>query len=117
MGGYSGDVALKMTLSRRRLKYKKGISMRASLAWIQSHLLYGVRIRSHGVVIVRHILNTIKSFLCSSANDFKNIWNIKRVLENQIRRSAHQGGEIIQFRILEFDFKFNLECKTTSSSN
>jgi hypothetical protein len=35
----------------------------------------------------------------------------------QARRCAHQGGDPIQFRILEFDFESNLESKTTLASN
>jgi hypothetical protein len=33
------------------------------------------------------------------------------------RRCAHQGGDPIQFGILEFDFKSNSESRTTSPSN
>jgi hypothetical protein len=42
--------------------------MRTSHAWIQPYLLYGIRICPHRVVL-RHILNTVTSFLFYSAND------------------------------------------------
>jgi hypothetical protein len=43
MGRQDCDAALNMTLSRGRLKYKKGMMMRTSLAWIQLH--------PHGVIL------------------------------------------------------------------
>jgi hypothetical protein len=33
------------------------------------------------------------------------------------RRCAHQGGDLIQFRILAFDFKSNSESRNTLPSN
>jgi hypothetical protein len=36
--------------------------------------------------------------------------------DGEARRCAHQGGDPIQFRILEFDFESNLESRTTSAS-
>jgi hypothetical protein len=33
------------------------------------------------------------------------------------RRFTHQGGDPIQFRIPEFDFKSNSEFRTTSAPN
>jgi hypothetical protein len=35
----------------------------------------------------------------------------------EARRCAHQGGDLIQFRIPEFDFESNSESMTTSVSN
>jgi hypothetical protein len=35
----------------------------------------------------------------------------------EARRGAHQCGDPIQFRILEFDFESNSESRTTSTSN
>jgi hypothetical protein len=90
--------------------------MRTSLIWMQLHLLYGVRIGPHGVIL-RHILNTVNSFLCSSVNDLENRLppNDLIVIRNQgvdqvghlkhqdgagePRKHAHQGGSSIQFRI------------------
>jgi hypothetical protein len=85
--------ALKITLSRGRLKCKNGGMMRTFLSWIQPHL-YGATLR--------HLLNTVNSFLCSSTKYFDNRflpidliivrnhgdndedeWDIKRALERQ----------------------------------
>jgi hypothetical protein len=76
--------------------------MRTCLSWIQPH---------HHVAILRHLLNTVNSFLCSSTNYFENRllpnnliilrnheddeddeWDIKRVLERQ--GDAHIKVEI-----------------------
>jgi hypothetical protein len=46
--------------------------MRTSFVWIQTHLLYEVRIHPCGV-IRRHILNTANLFFCSSNNDLENL--------------------------------------------
>jgi hypothetical protein len=35
----------------------------------------------------------------------------------EARRCTHRGGDPIQFRIPEFDFKSNSESRTTSASN
>jgi hypothetical protein len=35
----------------------------------------------------------------------------------EARRCGHQGGDPIQFRILEFDFESNSESRTTSVLN
>jgi hypothetical protein len=35
----------------------------------------------------------------------------------EVRRCAHQDGDLIQFRIPEFDFKFNSESRTIVASN
>jgi hypothetical protein len=51
MGRQGCDTVLKMTLSRGRLKYKKGMMIWTSLAWIQPH--------PHGAML-RHILNTVQ---------------------------------------------------------
>jgi hypothetical protein len=98
--------------------------MRTCLSWIQPH--------PHGVIL-RHLLNTVNLFLCSFTNYFEN-----RLLPNNLiivrndgddeedeqdmgareaRRCAHQGGDPIQFRILEFDFESNSESRTTLPSN
>jgi hypothetical protein len=95
-------VALKMTLSRGQLKCKKRRRMRTSVAWIQPH--------PHGAIL-RHISNTVNSFLCSSVNylvnqllandliivrnhgaDEDDEWDIKRALERQV--DAHIKLEI-----------------------
>jgi hypothetical protein len=87
--GYAAT--LKITLSRGRLKCKKERMMRTCLSWIQPY--------PH-VAILRHLLNTVNSFLCSSTNYFENPllpndliivrnhgddeedeWDIKRALE------------------------------------
>jgi hypothetical protein len=75
--------------------------MRTSLTWIQPH---------HHGAILRHILNTINLFLCSSVNYLKNqllpndliivwnnrddedIWDTKDVLESP--RDVHNKVEI-----------------------
>jgi hypothetical protein len=93
MGRQGCGDALKMTLSRGWLKCKKRRMMRTSIAWIQSH--------PHGAII-RHISNTVISFLCSFINYLENRllpnnliivrnhgdeeedeWDMKRVLERQ----------------------------------
>jgi hypothetical protein len=56
-------VALKITLSRGRLKCKNGRMMRTFLSCIQPHP-YGA--------IVSHLLNMVNSFLCSSTSYFDN---------------------------------------------
>jgi hypothetical protein len=63
MGRQGCGAALKMTLSRGRLKCKKRRMMRTSITWIQPH--------SYGA-IVRHISNTVILFLCSSINYLEN---------------------------------------------
>jgi hypothetical protein len=63
MGRQGYVVALKRTLSRGWLKYKKGRTMRTCLLWIQPHP-YGT--------ILRHLLNMVNSFFCSSTNYFEN---------------------------------------------
>jgi hypothetical protein len=70
MGGQGCDAALKITLSRGRLKCNKMRMMRTSPTWIQLH--------PHGAIL-RHILNTVNSFLCSSTNYLKN-----RLLSNDL---------------------------------
>jgi hypothetical protein len=93
--------------------------MKTSITWIQPH--------SYGA-IVRHISNTVISFLCSSINylenqllpndliilrnhgdDEEDEWDIKRALERQ--------EDPIQFRIPEFDFESNSESRTTLALN
>jgi hypothetical protein len=54
--------ALKATLSQGQLKYKK-VRMMTSLAWIQLHPCGA---------ILKHILNTVNSFLYSSVNYLEN---------------------------------------------
>jgi hypothetical protein len=80
----------------------KGRMMSTCHSWIQPHL---------SGVILRHLLNTVNSFICSSTNYFKNWllpndliivrnhgydeeneWDIKRVLERQ--GDAHIKVEI-----------------------
>jgi hypothetical protein len=63
MGRQGCTAALKTTLSQGRLKYKKRRMMRICLSWIQPH--------SHGAIL-RHLLNMVNSFLCSSTNYFEN---------------------------------------------
>jgi hypothetical protein len=89
--GYA--TALKITLSRGRLKCKKERNVWTYLSWIQP--------RPHGAIL-RHFLNMVNSFLCYSINYFENQllpnnliivrnhgdeeedeWDIKRVLERQ----------------------------------
>jgi hypothetical protein len=93
MGRQVCVVALKLTLSQRWIKCKKGRIMRACLSWIQPH--------SH-VAILKHLLNMVNSILCFSINYFENRllpndsiivrnhghdeedeWEIKRALERQ----------------------------------
>jgi hypothetical protein len=100
IGRQGCDAALKMTLSRGWLKFKK--RMRTSVAWIQSH--------PHEAIL-RHITNTVISFLCFSINylenrllpndfiivrnhgdDEEDEWDIKRALERQ--GDAHIKMEI-----------------------
>jgi hypothetical protein len=81
---------------------------------------------------LRHQVN---SFLCSSANDLENrlLPNDLIVIRNQgvnhrehaghqesvgePRKHEQHGGSPSQFRIQEFDFEFNSECRTTLPSN
>jgi hypothetical protein len=70
MGRQGYAAALKITLSRGRLKCKKGRMMRTCLSWIQPY--------PH-VAILRHLLNTVNSSLCSSTNYFEN-----RLLPNNL---------------------------------
>jgi hypothetical protein len=58
--GYAA--ALKITLSQGWLKCKERM-MRTWHSWIQPH--------PHGAIL-RHLLNTVSSFLCSSTNYFEN---------------------------------------------
>jgi hypothetical protein len=53
--------------------------MRTSLAWIQSH--------PHGAIL-RHILNTVNSFLCSSINYLEN-----RLLPNDLIIVKNHGDD------------------------
>jgi hypothetical protein len=114
MGRQGCTATLKITLSRGRLKYKKGRIIRTCLSWIQPH--------PH-VVILRHFLNMVNSFLCSSTNYFENQLlpndliivrndrddeddelNINRVLERQ--GDAHIKVEV------QFNSEFH--CLTSS---
>jgi hypothetical protein len=61
ISGYA--VAMQIASSRGELKYKKARIIRTCLSWIQPH--------PH-VAILRYLLNTVKSFLCSSTNYFEN---------------------------------------------
>jgi hypothetical protein len=102
MGRQGYAAALKITLSRGRLKCKKGRMKRTCLSWIQPHPL---------VAILRHLLNMVNSFFCFSTNYFENRLlpnnliivrndvddkederDIKRVLERQ--GDAHNKVEI-----------------------
>jgi hypothetical protein len=53
--------------------------MRTCLAWIQPH--------PHGAIL-RHILKTVKSFLCSSTNYLKN-----QLLTNDLIIVRNHGGD------------------------
>jgi hypothetical protein len=66
--GYAA--ALKITFSQGRLKCNKGRMMRTCLSCVQP--------RPHGAIL-RHLLNTVNSFLCSSTNYFEN-----RLLPNNL---------------------------------
>jgi hypothetical protein len=79
MGRQRCVVALKITLSRGRLKCKKGRMMRTCLSWIQPHP-YGA--------ILRYLLNTVNSFLCSSTNYFEN-----RLLHNDLNIVRNHGDD------------------------
>jgi hypothetical protein len=63
MGRQGCGATLKMTLSRVRLKCKKRRMMRTSIAWVQPH---------HYGAILRHISNTVISFLCFFVNYLEN---------------------------------------------
>jgi hypothetical protein len=102
-----------------------GRMMRTYLSWIQPYPLG---------VILRHLLNTVNSFLRASTNYFEN-----QLLPNDLiivrnlgddeedsrhqesaggaRRCTHQSRDPIQFKIPEFDFESNSESRTTSASN
>jgi hypothetical protein len=71
--------ALKITLSRERLKYKKGRMMSTCLLWIQPH--------PHGAIL-RHLLNMVNSFLCSPINYFEN-----RLLPNDLIIVRNHGDD------------------------
>jgi hypothetical protein len=79
MGRQGCDAILKMILSQRRLKCKKGRMMRISLAWIRPH--------THEAII-RHILNTVNSFLCSSTNYLEN-----QLLPNNLIIARNHGDD------------------------
>jgi hypothetical protein len=93
MGRQGCATTLKITLSWGWLKCKNERMMRTCHSWIQPH--------PHGVIL-RHLLNTVNSFLCSSTNYFENWllsnnliivrnhrydeedeWDVKRALERQ----------------------------------
>jgi hypothetical protein len=59
--------------------------MRTFHAWIQPHLLYGVRICPNGMIL-RHILNKVNLFLYSCDNDLEN-----RLLPNDLVVIMNQG--------------------------
>jgi hypothetical protein len=88
--------------------------MRTCLSWIQPH--------PHGTIL-RHLLNTVNSFLCTFTNYFENRlllndlvivrnhgddeedeWDIKRVLEKQ--EDAH----------IKVEIQFNSEFQSLTSS-
>jgi hypothetical protein len=79
MGRQCYATALKITLSQGRLKCKKGTMMRTYLPWIQPH--------PHGVIL-RHLLNTVNLFLCSSTNYFEN-----RLLPNDLIIVRNHGDD------------------------
>jgi hypothetical protein len=79
MGRQGCGAALKMTLSRGRLKCKKRRRMRTSVTWIQPH--------PHGAIL-RHISNTVISFLCSSVNYLEN-----RLLPNDLIIVRNHGDD------------------------
>jgi hypothetical protein len=70
MGRQYCAAVLKITLTRGQLKCKKGRMMRTCLSCMQPH---------HHGVILRHLLNMVNSFLCSSTNYFEN-----RLLSNDL---------------------------------
>jgi hypothetical protein len=107
MGRQGCNTVLKMTLSRGRLKCKKGGMMRTSLAWIQPH--------PHEAIL-RHIWIMVNLFLYSSTNYLENpllpndwiivrnhvddeeeVWDTKDVLE--ISRDVHNKVEIQTFLV------------------
>jgi hypothetical protein len=79
MGRQCYATALKITLSQGRLKCKKGTMMRTYLSWIQPH--------PHGAIL-RHLLNTVNLFLCSSTNYFEN-----RLLPNDLIIVRNHGDD------------------------
>jgi hypothetical protein len=79
MGRHGDVVALNITLTRGQLKCKKGRMMRTCLSWIQPH--------PHGLIL-RHFLNTVNLFLCSSTNYFKN-----RLLPNDLIIIRNHGDD------------------------
>jgi hypothetical protein len=115
MIGWQGcATTLKITLSRGWIECKKERMMRTCHLWIQSH--------PHGAIL-RHFLNTVNSFLCSSTKYFENWllpnnliivrnhedeeedeWEIKRVLERQ--GDAH----------IKVEIQFNLQFHSLTSS-
>jgi hypothetical protein len=100
---------LKITLSRGRLKCKKGRMTKTCLLWIQTH--------PH-VAIWVHLLNTVNSFLYSSTKYFK-----KWLLPNNLIIVRNHGDDEEDKqdikRVLERkgDAHINSESRTTSGSN
>jgi hypothetical protein len=92
--------------------------LRTYLSWIQPH--------PHGAIL-RDLLNTVNSFLCSSTNYFKNrlLTNDLIIVSNHgddeedeqdIKRALERQGDV-QLGVLMFDFESNSECRITSDSN
>jgi hypothetical protein len=79
MGRQGCGAALKMTLSRGRLKCKKRRMMRTSIAWIQPH--------PHEAIL-RHISNMAITFLCSFINYLEN-----RLLPNNLIIVRNHGDD------------------------
>jgi hypothetical protein len=88
--------ALKITLSQGGLKCKKGRMMRIWLSWIQPH--------PHGAIL-RHLLNTVNSFLHRSTNYFENRFLINDLIivrnhgddeegEQHIKRALERQGDV-----------------------
>jgi hypothetical protein len=72
-------VALKISLSRGPLKCKKGRVVMTCLSWIQPH--------PHGAIL-RHLLNMVNTFLCSSTKFFEN-----RLLPNDLIIVRNHGDD------------------------
>jgi hypothetical protein len=91
MGRQDYVAALKITLSRGRHKCEKGRMMGTCLSCIQPY--------PH-VAIIRHLLYTVNSFLCSSTNYFQN-----RLVPNDLIIIRNHGDDEEDKRDIKRDLK------------
>jgi hypothetical protein len=106
MGRQGCGATLKITLSRGWLKCKKRRMMRTSIAWIQPH--------PHGAIL-RHISNTVISFLCSSVNYLEN-WLLPNDLIIVMNHGDDEEDEQDIKRVLERQGEAQIKVDIQSNS-